>query len=136
MSDDSPLADPPFDPVAALRHYHAAIEALDFAAIEACFATDAEYVSDGIGAIVVGRDAIMAAFRDYFAAYGDQVSKDEAVAALSPRAAWSRWRLEATHAVSGVRLDRSGEETVHFDADGRIVRVEVKDDAAVQGSRQ
>lgn len=135
MPDDSPLADPSFDPVAALRHYHAAIEALDFAAIEASFATGAEYVSDGIGAIV-GRSAIMDAFRGYFVVYGDQVSKDEEVAALSPRAAWSRWRLEATHAVSGVRLDRSGEETVHFDADGRIVRVEVKDDAAVQGSRQ
>lgn len=123
-----------FDPVAALTHYHAAIDVLDFAAIEACFAPDAEYVSDGVGAIVVGRDAIMAAFRGYFAVYGDQVSKDDEVAALSPRSAWSRWRLEATHAVSGARLVRSGEETVYFDADGRIMRVEVKDDAARQGS--
>jgi len=122
-----------FDPVAALKQYHAAIDVLDFATIEACFAPEAEYVSDGVGSIVVGRDAIMAAFRGYFACYGDQVSKDEQVAALSPHAAWSRWRLEATHAVSGARLVRSGVETVHFDADGRIVRVEVRDDAGAQG---
>lgn len=123
-----------FDPLAALKTYHAAIEVLDFAAIEACFAPDACYVSDGVGDAVVGRDAIMAAFRGYFACYGDQVSKDEQVAALSPHAAWSRWCLQATHAVSGARLVRSGEETVHFDADGRIVRVEVKDDVDAQGS--
>jgi ketosteroid isomerase-like protein len=123
-----------FDPVAALKTYHAAIDVLDFAAIEACFAPDAEYVSDGVGAISVGRDAILKAFRGYFACYGDQVSKDEQVAALSPRSAWSRWRLEATHAVSGARLARSGEETVTFDADGRIMRVEVKDDVSAQGT--
>lgn len=130
------MDDTAFDPVAALKHYHAAIDALDFEAIEACFAPEACYVSDGVGSIVVGCGAIMAAFRGYFALYGDQVSKDEEVAALSPRSAWSRWRLEATHAVSGVRLIRSGEETVHFDAEGRIVRVEVKDDVAAPGSRQ
>ncbi|MDR7223314.1 nuclear transport factor 2 family protein [Aminobacter aminovorans] len=123
-----------FDPVAALKTYHAAIDVLDFAAIEACFTPDAEYVSDGVGAISVGRDAILKAFRGYFACYGDQVSKDEQVAALSPRSAWSRWRLEATHAVSGARLVRSGEETVTFDADGRIMRVEVKDDVSAQGT--
>ena len=128
------MHDTAFDPVAALKHYHAAIDVLDFETIEACFAPDAEYVSDGVGAIVVGRAAIMDAFRGYFAVYGDQVSKDEEVAALSPRSAWSRWRLEATHAVTGVRLVRSGEETVHFDAYGRIVLVEVKDDVAAQGS--
>ncbi|MEJ6781618.1 nuclear transport factor 2 family protein [Aminobacter sp. Piv2-1] len=131
MPDDSSLADPSFDPVAGLKHYHAAIDVLDFATIEACFAADADYVSDGIGAIV-GRNAIMDAFRSYFAVYGDQKSKDEAVASVSPRVAWSRWRLEATHAVTGARLDRSGEETVLFDANGRIVRVEVKDDPAAQ----
>ncbi|CAN7316344.1 nuclear transport factor 2 family protein [Aminobacter sp. LjRoot7] len=123
-----------FDPVAALKTYHAAIDVLDFAAIEACFTPDAEYVSDGVGAISVGRDAILKAFRGYFACYGDQVSKDEQVAALSPRSAWSRWRLEATHVVSGARLVRSGEETVTFDADGRIMRVEVKDDVSAQGT--
>lgn len=126
------MSDPAFDPVAALKRYHAAIDVLDFEAIEACFAPDAEYASDGVGAIVVGRDAIMAAFRSYFAFYGDQTSKDETVAALSRRSAWSRWRLEATHSVSGARLSRSGEETVHFDANGRIAKVEVKDDAAAQ----
>ena len=128
MAGDSTLRDQPFDPVAALKHYHAAIDALDFAAIEACFAPEASYVSNGIGAIV-GRDAIMEAFRTYFAVYGDQVSKDETMAALSPGMAWSRWRLEASHAVTGARLNRSGEEAVHFDANGSIFRVEVKDDA-------
>lgn len=135
MVDDGSSRDQPFEPVAALTQYHAAIDALDFKAIEACFVPDAEYVSDGVGTIA-GRDAIMEAFRGYFAIYGDQISKDEAVAALSPRSAWSRWRLEATHAVTGERLSRSGQEMVHFDAQGRIVRVEVKDDVAAQGSRQ
>ncbi len=129
------MHDTAFDPVAALKRYHAAIDVLDFEAIEACFAPDAEYASDGIGAIV-GRDAITEAFRSYFAVYDDQISKDEVMAALPPRSAWSRWRLEATHAVTGARLQRSGEETVYFDADGKIVRVEVKDDAAAQGNGQ
>lgn len=133
MAVDGMQHDPAFDPVEVLKRYHASIEVLDFEAIEAFFTPDAEYVSDGVGAIV-GRDAILEAFRGYFAVYGDQVSKDEEVAMLSPRSAWSRWRLEATHAITDASLQRSGEETVHFDAQGRIVRVEVKDDAAAQGN--
>jgi len=127
MADEGSPRDQPFEPVAALKHYHSAIDVLDFEAIEACFAPDAEYVSDGVG-VIIGRDAIMAAFRGYFAVYGDQKSVDEKVSAVSPSSAWSRWRLEATHGVTGARLSRSGEEIVRFDAQGRIAKVVVQDD--------
>jgi ketosteroid isomerase-like protein len=120
-----------FDPVDRLAHFHTAINALDFAAIEACFAADAIYSSSGIGTIK-GRDAIMAAFRDYFAVYPDQSATDESIERISPSAASSRWRLSATHATTGARLERTGKETVTFDGTGLIAGVEVQDDWAVR----
>ncbi len=116
-----------FDPAERLRHYHAAINTLDFDAITACFAEKAAYVSNGIGALR-GRDAVMAAFRRYFARFPDQVATDSRVETLSSRSALSIWHLEATDAESGEKTTRSGSEILSFDRDGRIVTVEVTDD--------
>jgi ketosteroid isomerase-like protein len=116
-----------FDPAAHLITFHAAINALDFTTIERFFAEDAIYVSGGVGGRIDGRGAIMAAFRSYFDAYPDQVAEDTLVEELGPRAARSVWRLKATNSRTGEILDRSGEETLTFDSEGRIARVDVTD---------
>ena len=115
-----------FDPVERLRLYHAAINALDYETIEAFFAEDAVYASPGVGDIA-GRDAIVAAFRSYFAVYPDRVAGDDLVEALSPRSARAVWRLVATDARNGAALRRRGEEIVSFDPAGKILRIEVRD---------
>jgi uncharacterized protein (TIGR02246 family) len=116
-----------FDPVKQLVIYHDAINALDFAAIDAFFAEDAVYVSGGVGGRIEGREAIMAAFRSYFATYPDQVAEDAETEAVGDHAARAVWRLTASHSETGEKLARTGEETVTFSADGRIVRVDVRD---------
>ena len=115
------------DPAALVRQYHAAIDRLDFEAIAGFFADDAAYVSDGVGAAIEGRSAIIAAFRKYFAEYPDQVSIDELVETVSTDSARSVWRLTATSTITGQRLERRGEEVVRFDGSGRIVEVVVRD---------
>jgi hypothetical protein len=117
----------PFDPVARLVAYHDAINALDFEAIEAMFAEEATYDSGGLGGVVTGRASIMEGFRAYFDTYPDQVAEDRIVEALDGLRVRSVWSLTATHRRTGARLFRDGEETVTFDAAGRIVRVDVLD---------
>lgn len=116
-----------FDPVAATRRYHDALDILDLDAVERCFAAGAVYVSSGVGGRIEGRTAILSAFRAYFDSYPDQSAQDEAIEALSPYAARAQWRLSATHAVTGVPTERRGVETIHFDATGRIARIDVRD---------
>jgi ketosteroid isomerase-like protein len=120
MSDD-------LDPVEHLVVYHNAINALDFAVIEAFFAEDAVYVSGGVGGQIDGRDAIMAVFRKYFDAYPDQVAEDTLVEKVGPLAARSVWQLGATDSQTGEKMIRKGEETVTFNEAGRIIRVDVTD---------
>jgi ketosteroid isomerase-like protein len=114
------------DPADVLRRYHDAINALDYAAIEAFFAEDASYASKGVGALK-GKAAIMAAFRGYFSEYPDQVAHDDRVEKLSETSAKSNWHLEATSATTGKKLVRKGEETIFLDAEGKIERVDVHD---------
>lgn len=118
-----------FDPAAALARYHAGLNALDWPAIEAAFAEAATYVSNGVGALT-GRDAILAAFRAYFAEYSDQVATDERIEAMGPRSARAVWTLTATSVRSGRVSKRSGVEMIDFDAEGRILRVDVVDEPA------
>lgn len=116
----------PFSPVETTRLYHAAINALDFEAIAALFTIDAVYASSGIGEIA-GRQAILEAFKAYFAVYPDQVAEDDLIEQLSPRSAKSVWRLVATHNGTGDLSRRSGEEVILFDEAGKILRVTVQD---------
>lgn len=118
------------DPVARLVAYHAAIDRLDFAAIEAMFAEDAVYESGGLGGAVVGRGPIMAGFRAYFDRYPDQVSEDSTVERLDERSVRSVWTLRASDRLTGEALVRSGEEIVTFDDAGRILSVAVTDAAS------
>lgn len=114
------------DPVETVRRYHAAINALDYAALDVLFAEDAAYFSHGIGA-VRGKDAILRSFRTYFAEYGNQVAVDDIVEGLSGLQARSLWRLTATSAVTGMTSSRQGEEVVSLDDTGKILRVDVRD---------
>ncbi|OCP24589.1 MULTISPECIES: nuclear transport factor 2 family protein [unclassified Ensifer] len=117
----------PGDPSALTARYHAAINALDFPAITDAFSEDARYISNGVG-VLAGRAAIVSAFRDYFLIYPDQVAEDSLIETLSPSSARAKWHLVATNAKTGQRLKRSGVEFLHFDAEGRIVAIEVFDD--------
>jgi hypothetical protein len=121
---------PDFDPLARLIAYHDAINALDFAAIEAMFAGNAVYDSGGLGGVVEGRELIMAGFRSYFDLYPDQISEDKLVEPVGERAVRSVWNLVATHRLTGEKLIRAGEEIVTFDDAGSIARVEVIDHPA------
>ena len=117
------------DPAALVIRFHEAINALDFAVIDAFFADNATYASGKIGA-VKGKPAIMAAFRQYFDEYADQVASDSLVETVSPNAARAVWHLEATSTRTGEPLVRDGEETITFDDAGHILKVEVTDYAA------
>jgi ketosteroid isomerase-like protein len=108
------------------QKYHDAINALDFAAIEAMFAEDAEYHSSGIGGLY-GRSAIMAAMRAYFNEFGDQVSSDDSIESTGENSVRSKWRLTATTKSSGRVVKRQGIETIHFTPKGLINLVEVED---------
>ena len=115
------------DPVDILRRFHEAINALDFDAIEAFFADDATYGSREVGALR-GKPQIMKAFRDYFAEYPDQVAADDSLEKVGPVAARSTWHLSATSATTGKKLIRKGEETIYLNSEGKIERVEVRDE--------
>ncbi|OJF98908.1 nuclear transport factor 2 family protein [Pararhizobium antarcticum] len=115
-----------YDPGERLIRFHAAINALDFETIDAFFADEASYSSGKIGAIE-GKTAIMAGFRRYFEEYPDQVARNSLVETVSPNVARSVWHLKATSATTGEPLVRDGEETVTFDAEGRILKVDVTD---------
>jgi hypothetical protein len=116
----------PFDPAAATERFHAAIGELDFKVIEDFFADDATYSSGKVGGLK-GRGDIMAAFRRYFAEYPDQVAEDSLIEPVSALAARTVWRLSATSASTGAPLARQGEETITFNAQGKIVSVDVTD---------
>jgi ketosteroid isomerase-like protein len=116
-----------FDPVEHLTIFHNAINALDYQTIEDYFAEDAVYVSGGVGGRIDGRDAIMVAFRKYFDAYPDQVARDVSVDRVGGNAARSVWELQAVHSGTGEPLVRRGEETLVFNADGKITRIDVTD---------
>lgn len=115
------------DPVALLQRYHGALNRYEEAVLRAMFATDAVYVSPGVGGRLEGRDAIIKAFSAYFAEHPDQQAEDERVEQAAPNAARATWRLTATSTSSGARIIRQGVETVTFGADGLIRHVEVED---------
>ncbi|ANM09514.1 MULTISPECIES: nuclear transport factor 2 family protein [unclassified Rhizobium] len=115
-----------FDPAEEIERFHAAINALDFRVIEGYFAEDATYVSNGVGSLA-GRAEIMAAFRKYFDDYPDQTAENSLVETLTPLSGRAVWSLSATHSKTGKPLIREGEETITFNGEGRITRVDVTD---------
>ena len=115
-----------FDPAAAIDRFHAAINALDFPEIENWFAEDAAYVSNGVGSLA-GRAEIMAAFRRYFDDYPDQTAENSLVEALTPLSGRAVWSVRATHSKTGKPLIREGEETITFNEEGKVTRVDVID---------
>jgi hypothetical protein len=114
------------DLLSLAHRYHAAMNACDLAAVERMMAANAEYHSPSVGGIL-GRQAVIAAMRSYFAEYPDQTVIDEFVCHAGPRAVMSRWQLRATARSNGSKVERRGEETIHFDHAGLIRRIEVRD---------
>ncbi len=112
--------------VKLVERYHQALNAFDFAAVEAMFAEDAEYHSSGIGGLY-GRKNIIYAMKVYFSEFSDQVSVDDSMALFGENSVRSHWRLSATTKSSGRRVRRQGTETIYFDSDNLISVVEVED---------
>lgn len=115
-----------FDPVKALVAYHAALDAHNVDLVESMMAENATYTSPAVG-VVEGRDAIVGAMRKYFAAHSDHRAWDDAVKATGSRQAHAIWQLTATNNASKEKYHRRGEETVTFDADGKVLKVDVVD---------
>ncbi len=114
------------DLISLVSRYHAALNALDLAAVEAMFADEAEYHSPSVGGIL-GKHAVMAEMRGYFAEYPDQIAIDDRTYYVGPDAVRSEWRLTATSKSTGKTVMRQGAETIFFTAKGLIRRVEVQD---------
>lgn len=116
-----------FEPVAALIAYHAALDDHDMDRVEKLMAVNATYESDGIG-LVKGRDAIVTAMRNYFAASPDHQAWNDVVSTSGARSARCHWRLEATNKQTGEIVKRSGTEEMEFDQAGLICKVVVLDE--------
>lgn len=114
------------DLVALVNRYHDALNRLDLAAVEGMLADNAEYHSPSIGALV-GKAAIMAAVRSYFAEYPDQKAVDDVVEVVDTTRVRSQWRLKATSRTTGTPYERTGSEVITFGPAGLITRVEVAD---------
>lgn len=114
------------DPVRLTRAFHDAIDVLDFDAIDGFFADGACFRSVKVGALE-GRAEIMAAFRRYFEEYPDQCARDIRIEGLSACSSRSVWHVTATSTITGLALDRRGEEVVIFDDRGKIIGVDVTD---------
>jgi hypothetical protein len=112
--------------VERVHRYHAALNAIDLEAVAAMFAEQGEYHSPSIGGLI-GKPAVMAAMRSYFAEYPDQHAVDDMVEALDATRVRSRWRLTATEKTTGKAYVRSGAEVITFSPEGLILRVEVED---------
>lgn len=108
------------------RRYHAALNAFDFAAVEAMFASDAEYHSPSVG-VIAGRAAILKAMRAYFAEYSDQIATDDILEQAGSDSVRCEWHLRATAKSTGEPYVRKGKERLVFTPDGLIRRIEVQD---------
>jgi len=113
------------DLIGLANRYHAALNALDLGSVTTMFADEAEYHSPSVGGIL-GKHAIMAAMRGYFAEYPDQVAVDDRTFHAGPDAVRSEWRLKATSKSTGKKIARTGTETIFFTPKGLIRRVEVQ----------
>ncbi len=115
-----------FDPVSALVAYHAALDSHNVDLVETLLADTATYQSAAVG-MLQGRQAIVDAMRGYFAAHPDHRAWDEAVSQTGKQQAHSIWQLQTTDKTTGEKIHRRGEETIDFDANGKIICVTVID---------
>ncbi|MGA1800949.1 nuclear transport factor 2 family protein [Rhizobium sp. HT1-10] len=115
-----------FDPAERIELFHEAVNGMDYEAMERFFAPEATYVSNGVGSLV-GREAVLAAIRNYFETYPDQVGVNSLVETLTPLSGRAVWSVRATNATTGKPLVREGEETITFNEDGQVVSVAVTD---------
>ena len=115
------------DPVELVQRYHDALNRYDSKIMLLMFAEPATYRSPGVGGLIIGRVSIIEAFDAYFAQYPDQIAVDDAFVAIGTHTARADWRLKATSKATGSVYERQGRETVTFNDEGRILRVEVED---------
>lgn len=116
----------PFDPVAAMQAYHAAIEKRDLKYVSGALAEDAVYRSKGLGS-VDGRSAILAALESYFANNPNHKAWDTSIVEESRSVAVCEWQLRTVDQTTGKPVSRHGKERITFGARGQIKTVEVED---------
>jgi limonene-1,2-epoxide hydrolase len=92
--------------------------------IQSLFAADAVYSSSAVGEYQ-GPAAIAEMMRAFFARYPDVRWQCENYRCTSNRVSFD-FELRASDAQSGEQLRRSGIETIEYNADGRIERLDVK----------
>ncbi len=109
-----------------VARYHAALAAQDFEAIETLLTDTVVYISNGIG-VREGREAVLSGIRTYFAEFGDHAAEDFEIEAISDRAVRSVWKVTATSARNGRKVERHGEKTAFLDRDGFIEKIIVRD---------
>ncbi len=112
---------------ALLAEYTSALNRYDLDAVETMFAENAVYVSPGLNGEITGRNAIMQAFRAYFADHTAQVNVDWNVKIIGNKKIQSDWSLAATNAHTRQTVSRQGSQVMTFDGEDRIVRVQVLD---------
>ena len=105
-----------------LAAYTAVLNRYDLDAVGDMFAENVVYVSLGLNDEIKGRAAIMEVFRSYFAQHTDQVNVDEDMRVLDANRLQARWRLKSS------KSKRSGTQIISFDVQGKIIRIEVRDD--------
>ena len=110
----------------ALQRYHAALEARDLDTVSSMLADDCVYVSAGLDA-VSGKAQILASLAQYFEDHPDHQAWDEEVWAVDGWRAASRWGLRAANKRTGTAIHRSGLESITFDEEGMIRRIDVED---------
>ena len=115
------------NPAALLAEYTAALNRYDLDAVENMFANNAVYMSPGLGGEITGRNAIMQAFRAYFADHRDQVNVDWNVKLIENKKIQSAWSLTATNVRTSEAVSRQGSQVMTFDGEDRIARVQVLD---------
>ena len=108
-----------------LEAYTAALNRYDFKSIENMFAENAIYISPGLHGALHGREAIMTAFRAYFAEHLDQVNEDKHIRVIGSKDVQSDWSLTATNAGTGKIVNRKGTQVMTFNDQGRIALIQV-----------
>lgn len=110
-----------------LAAYTAALNRYDLDAVKEMFAENAIYISPGINSVIHGRDAIITAFRAYFADHPNQVNVDKNVRLINPTNIQSDWSLTATNLRTGKSVSRKGLQVITFNDKQQIALIQVLD---------
>ena len=111
--------------MALARRYTGYANTYNLDGCESMFAEDMVYVSDGVG-VHAGRVAIRAMMDAFFAIRPDLHWDESNYRLAGPDAVAFDFVMTGTDPVAGGPFRRVGVETIYFNPDGKIGRIEVK----------